>query len=285
MLYSITFIALFQLFLAKRYMEKNSASTPQGPAYSRPDLAVRAAEPMAPPSEDVYDTTTEPPGEVLLLSYDRFCDDDRRNDGSLSDVQNLTRLFTQMGYGLQTHWNLSKGDTIRTVKSFSANKRLKEAGCVIVVVLSHGRDRRTFYTSDGSPLRVDSVRDFFLEEACPLMKGKPKIFLFQMCRGEDEPTEFETDSIDAVREPPRNMMVIYSTTEGFVSIRHKDSGSPFVNAFCEVLAEEAWHLSLDELLRKIQKRYNTEGFGAVIDKQDFHFMRRFYFNPRGRRAS
>ncbi|XP_063612579.1 caspase Dronc-like isoform X1 [Penaeus indicus] len=266
-------------------MEKISASTPQDHASYPPGRTVRAAEPMTPPSEDVYDTTTEPPGEVLILSYDKFCEDDMRNDGSLSDVKNLTHLFTQMGYGLQTEWNLSKADTIRTIKAFSADKRLEKAGCAIVVVLSHGKDRQTFYTSNGSLMRVDSVRDFFLEEACPLMKGKPKIFLFQMCRGEDEPTEVETDSIDAVREPPRNMMVIYSTTEGFISVRHMDFGSPFVNAFCEVLAEEAWHLSLDELLRKIQKRYNKEGFGAVIDKQDFHFMKRFYFNPRGRCAS
>ncbi|XP_037782364.1 caspase Dronc-like [Penaeus monodon] len=266
-------------------MEKNSAPTAQDHTSYLPGLAVRAAEPPVPPGEDVYDTTTEPPGEVLILSYDKFCDDDRRNDGSLSDVKNLTQLFTQMGYGLQAEWNLSRVDTIRTIKAFSANKRLKKAGCVIVIVLSHGRDRRTFYTSDGRPLRVDSVRDFFLEEACPHMKGKPKIFLFQMCRGEDEPTEVVTDSIDAVREPPRNMMAIYSTTEGFVSVRHKDFGSPFVNAFCEILAKEAWHLSLDELLRKIQKRYNTEGFGAVIDKQDFHFMKRFYFNPRRRCVS
>ncbi|XP_042858386.1 caspase-3-like isoform X2 [Penaeus japonicus] len=266
-------------------MEKESASTPQGHVKYPLEMTVRAAEPLVPPSEDVYDTTTEPPGEVLILSYDRFGKDDLRNNGSLSDVETLTGLFAQMGYGLQTHWNLSKRDTIGALRSFSADKRLEKAGSVVVVVLSHGKDRQTFYTSDGNLLRVGQVRDFFLEESCPQMKGKPKIFLFQMCRGEDEPTECETDSVDAPREPPRNMIVIYSTTEGFVSFRNVDSGSPFVNVFCEVLAEEAWHLSLDELLRKVQVRYNTEGFGAVIDKQDFHFMRRFYFNPRPRSSS
>ena len=65
-----------------------------------------------------------------------------------------------------------------------AHKIHTDADAFICVVMSHGNSQGILRTSDWQQL--DSRQDIVAEfdgESWPVMIGKPKIFLFQMCRG------------------------------------------------------------------------------------------------------
>ncbi|XP_071541771.1 caspase-3-like isoform X2 [Panulirus ornatus] len=240
-------------------------------------LKVRRASQPTPPDQNVYDTTYDPRGLVLILNYREFKDrPDLLRKGSQYDVINLQNLFCQMGYETQIHWDLTEDQTLNTVSAFKNQERLQYTGCAIIVVMSHGIARQTFHTSDMQCITVEKILSMFLNSECVYLKGKPKIFLFNFCRG----TDIAHVQTDAVRETPKDILCIYSAPEGFVSYRYEEKGTPFIISWCQVLSENAHNMSLDDLLRKFKKVYSSVGHGITPDIQDLNFAKVFYFNPR-----
>ncbi|XP_037783305.1 uncharacterized protein LOC119579510 isoform X1 [Penaeus monodon] len=241
-------------------------------------LNVRPVKTPVPPGPDVYDTTATPRGLVLILNYNRFHNQPHMTrEGSHADIANLKNLCSQMGYEELVHCDLTKRQTIAALTRFRNQERLKSVGCALVAIMSHGIGTHTFYSSDMESISVNEVQNLFLDQQCPNLRNKPKIFLFNFCRGINIPAPMETD---AVREPPRNMICLYSTTESFLSYRDKVRGCPFIIAICEVLANHAHEMDLDNLIRVFQGKYLAN---ATPEIQNLGFYKRFFFNPIGRR--
>ena len=60
----------------------------------------------------------------------------------------------------------------------------EEADAFICVAMSHGNEKGILRTSDWQTFDTDKqLLKPFDAENWPIMLGKPKIFLFQMCRG------------------------------------------------------------------------------------------------------
>lgn len=72
--------------------------------------------------------------------------------------------------------------TIQALRDFRNMKEHGDVDSCVVVFMSHGRDDTSFYTSDNSYLTVHDVVERFNNRECPILKGKPKIFIFQFCR-------------------------------------------------------------------------------------------------------
>ncbi|XP_042241198.1 caspase-1-like isoform X3 [Homarus americanus] len=239
-------------------------------------ISVKVSSTVMSPAPDVYDTTTIPRGLVLILNYNNFEGrPNQKRNGSTQDVKNLLNLCDQMGYLTEVHTNLTKERTIQIVESFSRQDRLNDVGCAIVTIMSHGFSRHTFLASDMQHIEVPQIQNYFLENVCPALKNKPKIFLLNFCRGDDTPAIYDSDSI---REQPRNMLCIYSTTENFRSYRDTERGCPFIFNLCEVIADHAYEMDLDDLIRKFQKVYHSSSTPEV---QNLGFHKKFYFNPIG----
>ncbi|XP_071544010.1 uncharacterized protein [Panulirus ornatus] len=239
-------------------------------------IYVRPARIPVPPSPDVYDTTTTPRGLVLILNYNQFYGhSEMQREGSNLDVLNLQNLCSQMGYETQVHINLTRGQTLAAVNNFRNEERLGNVGCAIVTIMSHGVDRHTFKTSDLREVTVLEIQSLFLNHECPPLKGKPKIFLLNFCRGSEIPATYETD---AVKEQPKDMICIYSTTENFLSYRDSQRGCPFITTLCDVIGNHAHEMDLDSLIRKFQLKYLPK---TTPEVQNLGFRKKFYFNPVG----
>ncbi|XP_068229224.1 uncharacterized protein [Palaemon carinicauda] len=232
-----------------------------------------------PSNDETYKMTSTPRGIVLIFNYQRFRDrPDLLREGSQFDVINLMNVFSQMGYEPQVYWDLTEDQTMSTLDSFRTQHRLKDIDCAIIFVMSHGVARQTFHTSDMQCITVDRIQTMFLDTECPFLKGKPKLFFYNFCRGIDEPQL--TAQSDAVRETPRDMLNVFSAPEGFRSYRYAEAGTPFVMAFSLVLSESACDDDLDTLLRKFKRVYSSSNHGTTPDIQDLNFAKKFYFNPR-----
>ncbi len=76
----------------------------------------------------------------------------------------------------------------------------------VVVVLSHGTEGGVF-TSDGRKIETESIYEKFNNEHCPALRGKPKFFIVQACRGDlRDKTYYSTD--DPNRLPVRGVLNI-----------------------------------------------------------------------------
>lgn len=254
-----------------------------GPA----ELKVRYAHHLVQPSRDVYDTTTNPPGLVLLLNYRTFSEGPHLDrEGAEYDTINLISVFEQMGYDIESHLDKTWDETIWCLKEFSKLERLKKVGCAIVIVSSHGGNaNRSFFTSDCRDVSVDYIHKLFIEDQCREVREMAKLFFFQFCRGEFSPEYHEEYQMDCMgRRAPENIISFFSTSDGFVSYRATLQGSIFLLVMCEVLAENAHNKCLDELFREVQRRYSNNKWRATPEKQDLNFMKKFYFNPRPKKC-
>ena len=72
----------------------------------------------------------------------------------------------------------------KSIQEEKNHPRHELADAFICVVMSHGSKRGTIRTSDWEELNInEDIVAPFDNENWRMMTGKPKIFLFQMCRG------------------------------------------------------------------------------------------------------
>lgn len=258
------------------------------------------------PPAEVYKNNTMPRGLVFMANYKDFVNNEHTSrEGSEIDVKNLTVLLSQMGYMIpKQHINLNKYETIKALREFLSHEELKSVDSCIVIIMSHGRDEKSFYTSDNLYITVNDVVERFSNKECPALKGKPKIFIFQYCRGSGPDVGVEatpqrvvysrglnvqTDSAhfgEAVvhRDPTfTDMYIVYSTVEGFVSFRHPNRGSWLMEAICHVFMNNAHNSELESLMkmvsRRVRENYTDDGSKQVCEFVQRAFDRHFYFNP------
>lgn len=209
---------------------------------------------FVPPGLEVYDTTKDPRGHVYIFNFQEFVG--RINmfrKGSEYDVQNLTSLFSQMGYVTNTYANLSSDDLFDELRDIQCDDILLTTSSFIMIFMSHGETRYTFKSSDWNDVSVLDIQSLFLADKCPALRDKPKIFFWVFCRGSyvDERLEIdvvrkdigresrnETVEIDTTKkEGPQDLAHIFSTPEGFASGRLGGKGTLFINSLCQVSAE------------------------------------------------
>ena len=71
---------------------------------------------------------------------------------------------------------------LKTVRDFSQLQDHAQADMCVVIVLSHGDDGDLIYSCDGRVVSAEYLLRQFNNDACPLLKGKPKFFILQACR-------------------------------------------------------------------------------------------------------
>ena len=75
------------------------------------------------------------------------------------------------------------------LEQFAKFPKLSEVDALAVVILSHGGQNGIIYGKDGSQgqhyITDDMIHRTFSAKNCPLMEGKPKLFVIQACRGSE----------------------------------------------------------------------------------------------------
>ncbi|XP_018324424.1 caspase-3-like [Agrilus planipennis] len=194
---------------------------------------------------------------ALLINIKTFINKDERK-GSEIDVKNLCSLFTQMGFKVNApnrkEW--TRKDIEYAISSFKSNKRLKEYDVCIVVVMSHGNggigsDSTVIVCSNNETVETNWIVTQFDGINCRDLLGKPKIFVFQCCRGAQE-YHRQKPATDGP-SPQSDILVAYSTVPGFVSYRCKDCGSWYIYTFCKIFMEHAYDTHVEDLLKMVDE--------------------------------
>ncbi|KAI9564925.1 hypothetical protein GHT06_008666 [Daphnia sinensis] len=157
----------------------------------RPTLQQVLASPYFMPSEDynIYKFAT--PGLCVIFNQEEFENGEVRQ-GSDKDRDKLKEIFNELGFKTLIYNNLDSYALKTEIKSL-AKKDLKNYGCLVVCLLSHGIEN-AILCYDGRYVNTNELKYEFSLDKCPSLYGKPKIFIVQACQGSLEQSKTGTIS-------------------------------------------------------------------------------------------
>ena len=230
---------------------------------------------------DVYVMNSQPHGLCLIVNNKNFVAGLNDRSGSDTDAQNLQTLFVTLHYRVQLHKNLSSRQIKETLFKFAHHEDHQKYDSVVICILSHGLEGK-IYGTDGVLIPVAELIGMFNGCQAKNLIGKPKLFFIQACRGGDydhgvtnminttdscvneiateqvldeiyhnsydEPDSF----VDQTSVPSEaDFLIAYSTVPGYVSWRHSEKGSWFIQALVDVFKAQAKHEDLVSMLIKV----------------------------------
>jgi hypothetical protein len=112
--------------------------------------------------------------------------DDRT--GTRLDAKRLSQLFTKLKFDVILKKDLTATDINHLLDNISKRDELVQHHALVVIILSHGHQRgailgKDFRVSSRGYIRDKEVFKKFNDLNCPQLRGKPKIFIFNACRG------------------------------------------------------------------------------------------------------
>lgn len=189
--------------------------------------------------------------------------------------------------------------------------------CLLITIMTHGELNRIFSRDEAYHLSL--ITSFFTDENCPSLKGKPRLFLIQSCRGPlrdpgftmQHSTELHLRRInmgfyehvdvtafgiyhplvhepEMVHNPPNHpdFLVVRSTMPNYVSFRNTVNGSWFIQDLCTELNCHATVLDFLTLMTLVNKRVSLRESHPQKEKQilciSSMLTKRLIFHPKNK---
>ncbi|GFR21169.1 caspase-3 [Trichonephila clavata] len=209
-------------------------------------------------------------GDCHIFDYQEFKNIKPRL-GSEKDADRLEYDFKGLDFNVYRHLNLPKPETINVLVKAS-QKDHSQSKYFICCFLTHG-EKGILCMPEGSIYVDDILRCF--SHTHPTLYGKPKIFIFQACRGTncEEGILESTDagSIDNSAEF-LDFLIVNSTYEGTMSFKTlslkdetKNHGSYFIDELCRSLENFSHEKDLLQILTIVNYRIATFYVSATDD--------------------
>jgi len=250
-----------------------------------------------------YKMTSQNKGMALIIDNEEFETLPPRR-GSHVDTECLAKLFQQLGFWVIIKKNLRKVTFEYELLSFATDNIHHQMDMAIVCVLSHGEDGVIICT-DGQKIPIEAILGKFNNRNALPLRGKPKYFLFQACRGlkidpgveTDGPNEEiledkipqpriepNVDNINLARDPSfEDIFVSYATIPTYVAYRNNLKGSWFVQCLCRVFMQYSCSEDLDTLLLRVTQELRayctTRGEKQINETLLRGVTKKLFFNP------
>ena len=213
----------------------------------------------------IYNMYRTSHGIAFIVNIESFENSEmyKKREGSKHDIRSLVSLFYAIHYDTKVYENLTRKEFLKALKSIRASDH-SEHDSFFCVIMSHGNDRGEIIFSNDKPLSKNKIVSEFSPRYCMSLESKPKIFLFQACRGKgktvrrdlDEdvsqkelyPEHFvaSTDNGDCAKNTTKRIcpepiclgwdtFIGDSTINQYVSYRDKTEGTFFIQSFCRVM--------------------------------------------------
>ncbi|CAK9798525.1 unnamed protein product [Anthophora plagiata] len=219
---------------------------------------------------EVYNMNHKQRGIAIIFNHIHFKNMAERN-GAQKDSSNLASTLMQLGFDVRVYLDPPLR-TISTVLQSTSAEDHTDSDCLVVAAMSHGESG--FLFSLDSMYSVDVLWTPFTAERCPTLAGKPKLFFIQACRGTntDSGVEMhETDSTSSYTLPNfADILIAYSTYDGYYSWRNPDTGSWFIEALCQELNENGKTHDLLRIMTSVIRRVAIEYQSYVPHSEKFH---------------
>ena len=255
-------------------------------------------------TEDYYAMDKSPHGYCLIFNnYDFYHPHDKSKahpfrGGANIDQGHLIQTFKYLRYEVVVKENLTAEQMQDCIFEF-ASKDHSHFDSFVCCVLTHGEDN-VVHGADSQELNFQAFAATI--KLSPTLRGKPKIYFVQACRGEQEKKGFDiqkdsggdvqssngrgsTTSVTATIPQDADFFFGFATPPGNAAYRSKRHGSWYVSQLCEVLVNHAYTDTLSSMMKKVNKKvseaYTKEGFKQCTEYVDrlpkkvhfFHFIK------------
>nr|XP_053628111.1 uncharacterized protein LOC128685580 [Cherax quadricarinatus] len=219
-----------------------------------------------------YTVRSIPRGHVYVFNY-KFPPPYQRA-GAEHDSTNIREIFTELGYKVFIHEDLTKKQTLDTIKDIQKDPKLHNVDSFIAFFLSHGENAYEFQTYDKKRLELKNLRSEFSSTKCPQLKKKPKIFMANYCRGRSiEKVDFDDKRVEVTQD----IVTIHATTEGVMALRSRDKGTIFIKCLCDVLRDIKGTIDLrtiyGRLYLSMMRCGGTKPMWEDVGFRNFYFQR------------
>uniref|UniRef100_A0A3B4E2A1 Caspase-6 n=1 Tax=Pygocentrus nattereri TaxID=42514 RepID=A0A3B4E2A1_PYGNA len=233
-------------------------------------------------------------GTALIFNQERFFWKLRlkQRSGTAKDKEDLTKRFQQLGFHVEPYDDLNKKIMMEKLRE-AAEADHTDADCFVCVFLSHGEESHVFAHDD--MVDIKEITALFRGDQCKSLVGKPKIFIFQACRGDitdnavagmalDEMSNAVEEDAASVYTLPAgaDFLMCYCVAEGFAAFRHTTLGSFYIQDLCKILQEQGSTLEFTELLTLVNLMVSRRAHGLKKQMPCFTSMltRKLYFRPK-----
>ncbi|XP_077427395.1 caspase-6-like isoform X2 [Vanacampus margaritifer] len=221
-------------------------------------------------------------GQALIFNQERFFWRLGMNDrhGTNTDRYNLENKLKALNFDVRVYDNYKNEEVLEIIYK-AAEADHSDADCFVLIFLSHGEDEHV-YTYDGK-ISIQRITSLFKGDQCQSLVGKPKIFVWQACRGDkhDEPvlacdavdSELKTSEVvvdaSAVHTLPAgaDFIMCYSVAEGYYSHRDTVNGSWYIQDLCELLKKYGETLEFTELLTLVNRKVSSRSVQSSRDRE------------------
>ena len=128
-----------------------------------------------------YPILNNPCGICLIIHNENF-DDNSKRRGSHIDFLNLKQTFENMNFLIYSYEDLSKFEMRKYITEIRSMDH-SAFDTFFCIVMSHGDEEECILTRDMKTIKKETILNSFTADACPSLAGKPKVFIFQACRG------------------------------------------------------------------------------------------------------
>lgn len=108
----------------------------------------------------------------------------KERTSSHHDVDKIITLEKEFGIRFNIY-NDQGAQQMKNVLSSVVSPHSNDSA-LLVFIMTHGSTGDMLYGSDGELVSLKELAEIFDAKNCPALKDKPKIFILQFCRGEEE---------------------------------------------------------------------------------------------------
>lgn len=167
---------------------------------------------------EMYSMTLQKRGLCIIINNRNFKDAAGQCHGSKDDVRRMYTLFKAFLFKPKVYID-ETADRMKAILSEAAQSKEQErAECLVVILMSHENQDTIQDVHDAKLNLMNDVYAPFNNEKCPALKGKPKLFFIQTCRGNSKQPVQEGPSVSpcerATSVPPTAVVGTTSNEEG-----------------------------------------------------------------------
>ncbi|XP_014260070.1 caspase Dronc [Cimex lectularius] len=215
-----------------------------------------------------YKLNSNPKGMVLIVNIENTKIKDQQRLGSALDVTHLDELWTNLGHKVIYYIDLTKEAFKQEFKQFVKNFK---GDCFTLFLMGHGKqvqDNITVAMTDSRDVNIEWIIKKLSSVKAPHIADKPKLIFIVSCRG-DLPdygiditkaqdwkykSLISTDGTQPkIRPSVSNLMLIYPCSPGFVSYRHNNFGSFFIQELVHVFKIFADKECLEDMIKRVDR--------------------------------
>ena len=123
-------------------------------------------------------------GKAIIFSHKTFDDQSLETRfGAEKDEESLCHTLTMLKFERKVYRDKTVKQIRRILRELSDEDH-SDADCLLVAVLTHGKEGGRLYDADGVDYSQDVLWDPFSKEANDTLACKPKVFIINACRGD-----------------------------------------------------------------------------------------------------